>query len=142
MYGASNGKGLPQNVHYLCNSGVTLEGIRFYGVPMFMEDEFEGNMDALYHRIPDGTHVLITHQPPFGFCDAANYGNGLSHRGSRELAERVQTLHNLRVHCFGHEHDAYGTAQLDNVLYSNAALLTHDYRLVHAPVLIEYPVII
>lgn len=30
--------GLDDNVHYLCNSGVTIEGVKFYGVPMFMAD--------------------------------------------------------------------------------------------------------
>lgn len=30
--------GLDENVHYLCNSGVVIDGVKFYGVPMFMED--------------------------------------------------------------------------------------------------------
>jgi Icc-related predicted phosphoesterase len=106
---------------------------------MFMEDYFEGKMETLYHRIPEDTHVLITHQPPLGFCDAADYGNGLTHRGSRELREQLQALPNLWVHCFGHEHDAYGTTQVESTLFSNAALVSHDYRLIHEPVLIEYP---
>ena len=30
--------GLDCNVHYLCNSGIEIEGLKFYGVPMFMGD--------------------------------------------------------------------------------------------------------
>ena len=26
------------NVHYLCDSCVEIDGLKFYGVPMFMED--------------------------------------------------------------------------------------------------------
>ena len=37
LYGA-NIEGLPDNVHYLCNDGITIDGIKFYGVPMFVED--------------------------------------------------------------------------------------------------------
>ena len=37
MYGADKVEGLPENVHYLCNSGVVIGGIKFYGMPMFME---------------------------------------------------------------------------------------------------------
>ena len=28
--------GLDGNVQYLCNSGIEIEGLKFYGVPMFM----------------------------------------------------------------------------------------------------------
>ena len=37
MYGADKVEGLPENVHYLCNSGVVIGGIKIYGMPMFME---------------------------------------------------------------------------------------------------------
>ena len=37
MYGADKVVGLPENVHYLCNSSVIIDGIKFYGMPMFME---------------------------------------------------------------------------------------------------------
>ena len=37
LYGA-NVDGLDDNVHYLCNSGLELDGLKFYGVPMFMGD--------------------------------------------------------------------------------------------------------
>lgn len=37
LYGA-NINGLDNNVHYLCNSGMEIEGLKFYGVPMFMGD--------------------------------------------------------------------------------------------------------
>lgn len=37
MYGADKVEGLPENVHYLCNSSVIIDGIKFYGMLMFME---------------------------------------------------------------------------------------------------------
>ena len=38
-------EGLPDNCHYLDCSGVTIHGITFYGIPLFMEDVKEGIMD-------------------------------------------------------------------------------------------------
>lgn len=37
LYGADI-DGLDGNVHYLCNSGIEIEGMKFYGMPMFMDD--------------------------------------------------------------------------------------------------------
>ena len=68
LYGA-NIEGLPDNVHYLCNEAITIDGIKFYGVPMFLQDDLEGNFPDLYSRIPDDTDVLLTHQAPLGILD-------------------------------------------------------------------------
>jgi predicted phosphodiesterase len=37
--------GLPQNCFYLCNTSVTIEGLKFHGLPMFMEDLISGDYD-------------------------------------------------------------------------------------------------
>jgi len=53
------------------------EGVKFYGVPMFMNDCVYGKQQKNYDKIPDDTDVLITHTPPFGildFDDNINYG--------------------------------------------------------------------
>ena len=44
-------EGLPDNCHYLDCSGVTIHGITFYGIPLFMEDVMEGSM-PLPHPAP------------------------------------------------------------------------------------------
>lgn len=35
--------GLPENCHYLYGNDVTIEGIKFFGIPMFVEDDISGN---------------------------------------------------------------------------------------------------
>ncbi len=77
LYGA-NIEGLPDNVHYLCNDSITIDGIKFYGVPMFLQDDLDGNFLELFGRIPADTDVLLTHQPPLGILDeqdGINYGD-------------------------------------------------------------------
>ena len=66
LYGAQI-DGLDKNVHYLCNSGVTIHGVRFYGVPMFMEDCISDRQRRNYATIPADTDVLITHVRPMAF---------------------------------------------------------------------------
>lgn len=132
MYGAYSVDGLPDNVHYLHNSGVEIEGIKFWGVPLFMEDVMDGKLLEYYKQIPDDTDILITHQPPRGMCDLADYGNGLEHKGNWQLMERVGQLH-LRYHLFGHEHDAYETKKMGNVVFSNASVMDSKYNLINKP---------
>lgn len=127
LYGAINIEGLPDNVHYLCNSNCCIDGVNFYGIPMFMEDYMDGKFGEFFQNIPEGTDVLITHQPPFGYCDLSDYGTGLNHHGNVELLERVMKLH-LHYHLFGHEHDAYGVEKHENTVFSNAAVVDNYYE--------------
>lgn len=54
--------GLDENCHYLCNSGISIDGVIFYGVPLFVEDALSGNNKAFIQVIPKDTDVLITHR--------------------------------------------------------------------------------
>lgn len=136
MYGADHIDGLSRNVHYLYNNSVVIDGIKFYGIPMFMEDCMDGNLDVFINNIPDDTDVLITHMPPKGTCDLANYGKGPEHRGNATLAELLKKLHPT-CHLFGHEHDAYGKTIKENVIYSNACVVDSRYNLINNSTIIN-----
>ena len=41
-------EGLPDNCHYLDCSGVTIHGVRFCGIPLFMEDAMDGSIENKY----------------------------------------------------------------------------------------------
>ena len=90
----------------------------------------------LRYNIPDDIDVLITHMPPKGICDIADYGKGLEHRGNVALAELLKVLHPT-CHLFGHEHDAYGTTTIENVVYSNACVVGSRHNLINDPRLIS-----
>lgn len=47
LYQADNIEGLPKEVHYLCNSGIDIDGIFFYGFPMFIPDLKDKTYDTL-----------------------------------------------------------------------------------------------
>lgn len=120
--------GLDPNVHYLCNSGVEIDGIKFFGIPMFMEDCVSDRQNKFYGAIPVDTDVLITHSPPYGvldFDDNINYG-------SSELLARLPAL-NLKAHLFGHIHAQRGIVTIGSVVFSNGAVMSGDYSSLHSP---------
>lgn len=127
LYGAKI-DGLDNNVHYLCNSGVTIDAIKFYGVPMFMPDYNADRLWKRYADIPANTDVLITHCPPFGILDCDNEIN----YGSEELLVRLSDL-DLKAHLFGHIHAHHGLTTINNTIFSNAALLNVDYSIFNSP---------
>lgn len=130
LFGA-NIEGLPDNCFYLCNSGVTIEGVKFYGVPMFMEDAMSGDYDKYIQEIPDDTDILITHQPPFGVLDSSaniDYGDP----NLLQTVLRIQP----KFHLFGHIHDAYGIEKAEYTTFVNAAILNENYELKNSPVLL------
>jgi len=131
LYGA-NIDGLDNNVHYLCNSAVVIDGIKFYGVPMFMHDCITDCQSRNIANIPTDTDVLITHTPTYGildFDDNINYG-------SEELLSRISTVA-PRLHLFGHIHTQHGIKVHNGIIFSNGAVMNADYTNFVSPNLIE-----
>lgn len=112
-------EGLPDGVHYLCNSGIEIDGVKFYGVPMFVADEVSGAYDTAIDKIPTGTDVLITHQPPYGILDNAE---GVCY-GSTSLLSRVLCV-KPHLHLFGHVHKANGKTASHDTLYVNGSIVS------------------
>lgn len=109
-------EGLDPNVYYLCNSGVEVKGIKFYGVPMFMYDCLTEQQSRNYTKIPSDTNVLITHSPPFGILDC---DEGINY-GSHELLAQLSSL-NLKAHLFGHIHSQQGRININGTVFSNGS---------------------
>ena len=136
MYGYDVVEGLPDNVHYLYYNSVTIGGLKFHGVPLFMDDIANGTFQHQIHHIPTDTDVLLTHGPSYCVCDLADYGRGAEHRGDPELAREIAKL-KLLYHLFGHEHDTYGLARIEGTTYSNAALADIHGNLARSPRLLH-----
>lgn len=128
----ANIEGLPENCFYLYNSSVVIDGLKFHGMPLFMEDIISGNYDESFQKIPDDTDILMTHQPPYGILDnSANI-----HYGDRDLLQTVMDIR-PRYHLFGHIHDAYGMEKEKDTLFANASIVDVYYRLLNKPFLFE-----
>ena len=132
LYGADI-DGLDSNVHYLCNSGIEFEGVKFYGVPMFMGDCITERQCRNHNNIPNDTDVLITHSPAYGILD---YDDGINY-GSEDLLS-VITRVNPIVHLFGHIHKQHGITSIGTTTFSNGAIMNEDYSKLNQPNILEF----
>lgn len=126
--------GLPEGVHYLADSGVCVDGVCFYGVPMFC-GLVDGKMQEIEHcdEIPKEVDVLITHRPPLGILD----GDEKKRFGSAALLYKVIEIR-PRLHLFGHAHNGYGVTRWKNMVFSNASVVDEDYNIANVARLMEY----
>jgi len=123
---------LPKNCFYLFDSSITIEGLKFWGIPYFISDELRGNFRQIVELIPSDTDVLVTHRPPFGILDSDSRNT----YGCPDLLEAVMKL-SPRYHLFGHIHNAYGIQKTDGITFVNASLLNEEYQHTNEPVLLD-----
>ena len=61
-----------------------------------------------WSRIPSDVEILMTHTPPFNIQDTTKRGKKA---GCKYLEEKIQELSQLRLHIFGHIHEAHGVSE-------------------------------
>lgn len=54
-------EGLPEGCHFLNYCGVTIDGVKFYGVPYSVADYRSGRYHDEIENIPEDVQVLVTH---------------------------------------------------------------------------------
>lgn len=125
------------NIHYLEDSGVEIDGVKFWGspwTPLFYNWAFMHEDERLaeyWAKIPTDTDVLITHGGPHGILDRTTRTRDSV--GSHTLWERVRELE-PKVHIFGHIHEAYGSVDNRKTRFYNVAYCDLDYEPVQPPV--------
>ena len=131
------------NAIYLEDSGVAIDGVKFYGSPwqpwfydwaFNFPQGFKAGREAAetcWGKIPDDTNVLITHGPPYEILDLTA---GLQRVGCPYLHRRVMELceKELKLHIFGHIHYDYGIKTIGGFgpkakIFMNAAACDESY---------------
>jgi Icc-related predicted phosphoesterase len=115
----------------LCDDG---DGLSLWASPWsnpflnwaFMKSPAE--LATVYDSIPEGTDIVVSHQPPYGCGD-----HGL---GSHELRAAIRGVKPRLVIC-GHIHEGFGRFECEGVMVYNVSVVDEQYRLVHEPTLIE-----
>ena len=122
-------KMLPENTYYLCNNGITIEGINIWGSPItpthhnwaFNRDR--GNAIRKYWKmIPQNTDILITHGPPSGILDNVQQKESVGCRDLYNVIRKVKPCY----HLFGHIHEEYGTINIDNTTFINGSIMNGE----------------
>lgn len=95
----------------------------------------------VYAAIPTGLDILVSHQPPAGYCDIGDKQGLRGHFGSDALVDAIDQKQPRIVVC-GHLHGGYGREALPigggaTVQVYNVAVLDEAYRVAHAPTVIN-----
>lgn len=138
------------NIHYLQDSGVTIDGIKFWGTPWqrrFYDWAFnldEEDLASKWALIPEETDVIICHGPAYGYGDKVpKYGNPRSeqakddeHVGSKAMLSRIQEV-GAKLYVCGHIHKGYGIANYGKTKMVNASFVNEKYIPTNMPILVE-----
>jgi Icc-related predicted phosphoesterase len=124
---------------YLQDSGCTWHGLKIWGSPWtpefgrwsFMRPR--GELVDIWKKIPFNTDILITHGPAAGIRDITI---AQQHAGCGELSNRMWSLR-LRLHVFGHVHEAAGTAEV-GFTSVNASICNLGLQPVYQPIVVEW----
>lgn len=128
------------SIHYLNDSGVTLEGINIWGSPVqpwFHNWAFNRWPDQIkkhWDIIPDNTHIIVTHGPPYLKGDTVRHGE---HVGCKFLLERIEEIKPV-LSISGHIHEAYGETSNEHTVFFNAAALNIHYEVSNRPLVYNY----
>ncbi|MCZ2084774.1 MAG: metallophosphatase domain-containing protein [Flavobacteriales bacterium] len=130
-------KKLTSNCHYLCNSGVEIEGVKIWGSPVtptFFDWVFNEDrgipIQKYWKMIPSDTNILVTHGPVKGILDRTISN---INTGCEDLLKTVTKVQ-PKFHLFGHIHKAYGKEKVNETTFVNGSLLDEKYEMVHLPV--------
>lgn len=108
------------------NRSVTLEQSEDYVSKKLGWTYIKDHWDKIH---PD-TDILVTHGPPYKILDEAQNPDGtITHTGCPVLAQKIQELSNLKLHVFGHIHEAKGIHIRDKKIFVNASVLNRKYKI-------------
>jgi Icc-related predicted phosphoesterase len=135
---------LKDSCTYLQDSEVTIDGIKFYGMPWSPRFGnwafyFERGSKEIYDKcqaIPSDTSILITHGPPYGYLDLTSQQ---IHAGCQTIRNRLYDLSELKGHVFGHIHEGFLSTHDKNmgVTFINASICDLNYNPTNKPIVIE-----
>ncbi|MCC2645165.1 MAG: metallophosphoesterase [Burkholderiales bacterium] len=131
---------IPQNVIYLNNQEITIEGITIWGSPVtlpFYNWAFMWPLEKrcqLYKEIPNNCDIIISHGPVFGTLDKVKIGQNV---GCPLLKVRVEEIKPKLFIC-GHIHEAYGSVTKNSTTYINASIMNLRYEPINLPIKITF----
>jgi hypothetical protein len=140
---------LPDNVYYLENSSIKLEGLKIWGSPYSPTFGYgwgfnvDRGYDAaqIWNQIPLDTDIVITHSPIYGYNDRAQNTN--QNVGCSDLYHR---LHEVKphLHFAGHIHEGHGWGTIPykdewgDIYTFNGSTCNLRYEAINNPITFDY----
>ena len=133
---------IPPGIIYLNESGVEIEGLKFWGspyTPAFFDWSFmykrgeEGKKH--WNLVPPSVDILVSHGPARGFvdvCEKFDDPGKMEHAGCDQLLEAINRVKPI-FHVSGHIHNGYGNVITKDTTFLNASVCDEHYRPVNKP---------
>jgi Icc-related predicted phosphoesterase len=138
---------LPQNVHYLRDSSVTINKIKIHGTPWipnlnnwaFYANDSQANEH--FKLISKSVDILISHGPAFGFCDTILEYKETERLGSDPLLKNILRARPKvvlcgHIHSGNHNREIISTGNKDSICFFNVSLLNEQYDFEYEPKII------
>jgi Icc-related predicted phosphoesterase len=134
---------LPENIHYLENESIEIGGLKIFGSPItpwfhgeyWAFNKYRGNdIESVWNNIPVDVDILVTHGPPFGILDYANFSS--KNVGCEDLWNKINII-KPKIHIFGHIHEGYGMIYRGETIFINASQLDENYYYINNAIEIE-----
>lgn len=129
------------DITYLEDEWVEIEGYKIYGTPhskifyYWAFNRTEEELAELFDKIPKDIDVLVSHAPAYDTLDYLMDGDKV---GEKTLQRKLSELYRLKLHVFGHIHNAFGMIKPHNKHISvNAAQVDEAYDCVNFPVIVK-----
>lgn len=129
-------KVVPENLVYLNDSGVTINGINIWGSPItpaFYDWAFNRERGKVINKhwklIPANTDILVTHGPPMGILDQVGLND---HAGCADLLRHVKRI-KPKFHIFGHIHGSHGRYSTPVTQFINPSIVDDNYDVKNFP---------
>jgi Icc-related predicted phosphoesterase len=119
----------------LNDTNIIIEGMKIHGsgiTPWFHDWAFNRTrgpeIKKHWDLIPEDTEILITHGPPEGILDMTTRADGSPREGvgCADLLDKLSKLQ-VKLHVFGHIHEARGITARGNCTFVNASFLDRTY---------------
>ena len=143
-----SGRSQDWRIKFVADELVDVDGLRVWLTPwtcQYRDWAFFASDHALrlrYEAIPEGIDVLVSHQPPLGYCDEAGVTvDGTRtriHTGSVSLLDAIDRVKPRVVIC-GHIHAGERHSKIGDTDVYNVSLLDDGYRLIRQPTVFELP---
>jgi Icc-related predicted phosphoesterase len=95
-------------------------------------EELKSKWDA----IPEGTEILVTHGPAFGYLDTVE-GRRHENLGCELLVQRIKEI-KPKIHVCGHIHSGYGYVFDGETHFFNASVLDERYTYTQKPFVFDW----
>ena len=142
---------IPDNFHLLCDSEVTIKGLRIYGTPWvpwisghWCYEATEDELSRKWSHIQEGIDILVTHTPPKYINNNIDVSlerdpKASRHFGSPSLAARVYDSHPTIVIC-GHIHSGSHTGYMEHNPIAGHFSYVYNVSRVNERYYIGYPI--